>query len=202
MILVQLSAGQGPEECCNAVALALKAIHRECKKSEVTLDVIEQQPSKHGFQSLLLQLAGDNAFRISENWTGAMLWKCQSPFRPKHKRKNWFFSGETFELKEEKFDTTIRYQACRASGAGGQHLNTTDSAIRATHIDTGVSVRVESERSQHANKRLARALIFKKLKEGRLESMSQQEKKRWQQHIELERGNPKSIFSGIDFIRQ
>ncbi len=199
MILLQLSAGQGPEECCKAVALALIALQSECTKASVSLDVIEQQKSKHGFKSMLLQLSGYDALRISKNWTGAMLWKCQSPFRPKHKRKNWFFSGHVFEIKEDKLDTAIRYQTCRASGAGGQHVNTTDSAVRATHIETGISVRVESERSQYANKRLARALIFKKIEEGKLENMSQQEKQRWLQHWQLERGNPKKVFEGSRF---
>nr|WP_205990965.1 MULTISPECIES: peptide chain release factor-like protein [unclassified Pseudoalteromonas] len=58
------------------------------------------------------------------------------------------------------FDSEIRFQQCRASGAGGQHVNTTDSAVRATHVATGIAVRVESERSQHANKRLARVLLM------------------------------------------
>ncbi len=194
MILLQLSAGQGPEECCKAVALAFRGLNEECTNSGVNINVIEQQKSKHGFKSLLLQLSGNGALCLSQSWSGAMLWKCQSPFRPKHKRKNWFFSGHLFEVNEDKLDTAIRYQACRSSGAGGQHVNTTDSAIRATHIETGVSVRVESERSQHANKRLARALIFKKLEEVKQESMCQEEKQRWLQHSQLERGNPKRIF--------
>jgi len=199
MILLQLSAGQGPEECCKAVALAFKGLNEECSSSGVKINVIEQQKSKHGFKSLLVQLSGNDALRVSQFWTGAMLWKCQSPFRPKHKRKNWFFNGHVFEVKEDNLDTAIRYQACRSSGAGGQHVNSTDSAIRATHIETGLSVRVETERSQHANIRLARALIFKKLEEEKLENMSQQEKQRWLQHGQLERGNPKRIFEGSHF---
>ena len=57
----------------------------------------------------------------------------------------------------------IRYEAVRASGPGGQHVNKTDSAVRATHLPSGLSVKVQTERSQHANKRLARALLAHKL---------------------------------------
>jgi len=118
---------------------------------------------------------------------------------PKHKRKNWFFSGQMYEVSDTQLDKGVTFQACRASGAGGQHVNTTDSAVRATHTETGTSVRVESERSQHANKRLARALLFQKLEATKLEQMTQQEKARWQQHWEVERGNPVKTFKGEKF---
>ena len=199
MMLLQLSAGLGPEECCKAVALSFEALQAECKRQNVSLVIIEQQPSKQGYKSLLLQLSGDKAKQVSMGWSGAMLWKCQSPFRTKHKRKNWFFSGKGYEVNEQKMDMAIQYQACRSSGAGGQHVNTTDSAIRAIHIESGISVRIETERSQHANKRLARALIFKKLQERTQDNMSHQEKQRWQQHVQLERGNPIRVFEGSNF---
>ena len=199
MMLLQLSVGTGPEECCKALALSLNVLDRECKALNVSLTILDQQASKQGYKSLLLQLSGDMAQQVSLNWSGAMLWKCQSPFRPSHKRKNWFFSGKVYEVNEREMDTAIQYQACRSSGAGGQHVNTTDSAIRATHIESGISVRIETERSQHANKRLARALIFQKLEQQTQENMSQQEKQRWLQHIQLERGNPKRVFVGENF---
>jgi peptide chain release factor len=128
-----------------------------------------------------------------------MLWVCQSQHRPKHKRKNWFFSGQMYEINEAQLDKSVTFQTCRASGAGGQHVNKTDSAVRATHTATGTSVRVESERSQHANKRLAIALLFQKLEMAKLDAMTQQEKARWQQHWEIERGNPVKTFTGDKF---
>jgi peptide chain release factor len=72
--------------------------------------------------------------------------------------------------------------------------------VRATHNETGISVRVESERSQHANKRLARALLFQKLEMMKQEQMTSQEKAHWQQHGELERGNPVKTFKGEKFV--
>lgn len=204
MILLQLSAGQGPIECSKAVGLALKTIEKQCREKDIKLDIVEaiEMKERGCFKSALLQLdssKSDLAKLLAKSWQGAMLWVCQSQFRPKHKRKNWFFSGQMYEINETQLDKGVTFQTCRASGAGGQHVNTTDSAVRATHTTTGISVRVESERSQHANKRLARALLFQKLEASKLEQMTQQEKVRWQQHWEVERGNPVRTFKGEKF---
>ncbi|KPH62226.1 peptide chain release factor H [Pseudoalteromonas porphyrae] len=220
MILLQLSAGQGPVECCKAVGLALKTIEKQCREKGIKLDIVETVATKEQdcFKSVLLQVGSgqldsttayskksysekeSQVKQLAQLWQGAMLWVCQSEYRPKHKRKNWFFSGQVYVIDESKLDNSVTFQTCRASGAGGQHVNTTDSAVRATHTETGISVRVESERSQHANKRLARALLFQKLEATKLDTMTQQEKARWQQHWEVERGNPVKIFNGKKFI--
>ena len=205
MILLQLSSGQGPMECCQAIGLALKTIEKECLEKGIGFNVVEtvKTNEKGCFKSAMIKLESANdevAKQLATSWQGAMLWICQSKFRPKHKRKNWFFSGRMYEVNEAKLDLEVTFQACRASGAGGQHVNTTDSAVRATHIATGVSVRVESERSQHANKRLAKALLFQKFENAKHEQMSQQDKARWQQHWELERGNPVKTFKGQKFV--
>jgi peptide chain release factor len=204
MILLQLSAGQGPVECNKAVGLALKTIEKQCREKDIKFDIVEaiEMKERGCFKSALLQLdssKSDLAKLLAESWQGAMLWVCQSQFRPKHKRKNWFFSGQMYEINETQLDKGVTFQTCRASGAGGQHVNTTDSAVRATHTTTGISARVESERSQHANKRLARALLFQKLEASKLEQMTQQEKVRWQQHWEVKRGNPVRTFKGEKF---
>lgn len=210
MILLQLSSGQGPIECCQAVGLALRTILKQCRESGVVNEIMEtvETHQKNCYKSVMLKLGSNNqdvsAKQIASSWEGSLLWVCQSRFRPKHKRKNWFFSGNVFAINERLFqqaaiDNQVSFQACRASGAGGQHVNTTDSAVRATHNATGISVRVESERSQHANKRLALALLYQKLEAQKLEQESAQDKVRWQQHWELERGNPVKVFEGEKF---
>ena len=204
MILLQLSAGKGPIECCKAVSLALKMIKKQCLAQGIKFEIIEatRATERDCLKSVLLQLdstADSEAKQLALSWQGTMLWVCQSQYRPKHKRKNWFFSGQLFDIDESKFDKGVTFQTCRASGAGGQHVNTTDSAVRATHTATGISVRVESERSQHANKRLASVLLFQKLEQVALDKMTQQETARWQQHWEVERGNPVKTFIGEKF---
>ncbi|CAM3801287.1 Peptide chain release factor 2 [Vibrio aerogenes CECT 7868] len=202
MILLQLSAGRGPLECCLAVGLALQQLEIQCHESGVRSQIIETEPAgKNGcFHSVLVELAGDNSPHIAKNWQGNMLWIAPSPFRPKHPRKNWFFSGQVFRPDEQQYrENEIRFQTCRASGAGGQHVNTTESAVRAIHIASGISVRVETERSQHANKRLAKLLLMQKLQVAEAQKIKQQYKARWQQHHALERGNPVRTFVGKDF---
>lgn len=205
MILLQLSAGQGPEECAKAVALALKRLLKEAKEANIDVCPLELIESQHAgcFKSVLLKLEGDRALTFATNWTGIMQWICPSPFRPTHKRKNWFFSGQTFnqpgEVQLANGKDEICYKTCRASGAGGQHVNTTDSAVQAIHMASGISVRVESERSQHANKRLARILIMHKLNQIKAENEAKRDKSRWSQHWDLKRGDPARVFTGKQF---
>lgn len=209
MILLQLSSGQGPEECARAVALAYKTLLKEAEKANIDVSALELIESQQAgcFKSVLLKLEGKNASMFVTNWTGAMQWICSSPFRSTHKRKNWFFSGRIFDQSSEMElakagdmdKNELTYKTCRASGAGGQHVNTTDSSVQATHVASGISVRVESERSQHANKRLARILIMHKLKELNAKNEAKQDKSRWSQHWGLERGNPIRVFKGNDF---
>ena len=215
MILLQLSAGQGPVECAKAIGLAIKTIEKQCRAKDIKCDIVQAVSIKERgcFKSALLQLdsshikpsSNEVAKQLAQSWQGAMLWICSSASLPHQKRlntkrKNWFFSGHMYEINETQLDKSVTFQTCRASGAGGQHVNTTDSAVRATHTETGISVRVESERSQHANKRLARALLFQKLETEKLANMTQQEKARWQQHWEVQRGNPVKTFKGENFL--
>ncbi len=211
MILLQLSAGQGPLECCQALGHALKLIEKQCAENKVNLEQLEiiSTSKKHCYKSVLLRLGtsphGNAAYereakKLAQSWSGTMLWVCESNLRPKHKRKNWFFSGRVFEVHEPEFGREVSFKTCRASGAGGQHVNTTDSAVQAIHNETGISVRVESERSQHANKRKALALLYQKLDELSTENQSANDKARWQQHTAIERGNPTRVFRGFKFI--
>jgi peptide chain release factor len=157
MILLQLSAGTGPLECAQAVTLALKQVTGEARKLSISVDLLEtvEHEASGLYKSVLLELKGEDKAQcehFANAWQGTMLWICQSPFRPKHKRKNWFFGGRVFKPVIHQQNNDIRYETCRASGAGGQHVNTTDSAVRAVHVATGIAVRAESQRSQHANK--------------------------------------------------
>ena len=183
--------------------MALKQIERECANNKLKLTLIEHVAGGGSgcFKSVLLQVDGTNAKLVPEAWSGVMQWTHPSPFRPKHRRKNWFFSGQVYVVDETSFDGQITFTACRASGAGGQHVNTTDSAVRAVHNASGISVRVESERSQHANKRLAIALIYQQLKAEEESRGAAQSKDRWQQHLALERGSPRAVFKGMKFLR-
>lgn len=201
MILLQLSAGQGPAECCLAVSKAMVRLEKEAKESKVNLCLVEKVdgPRRSTIKSVLYRLEGENSLGLAEKWRGTMQWICQSPYRLKHKRKNWFFTGCFIEHAETSISKAITYEACRSSGPGGQHANKTSSAVRAVHLETGVSVKVQSERSQHMNKRLAKALIEMKLAESQNQVEQTVKGNRHKSHHSIERGNAKRIFKGINF---
>lgn len=207
MILLQLTANTGPEECCLAVRKALQVLLRECANAGVTAELLEQVPGdKPGnLRSALLALEGDAAYTLALRWRGSIQWVCPSPYRTGHKRKNWFIGAEVFEPDAPAHaaalqDSDLRFETLRASGPGGQHVNKTDSAVRATHVPSGLSVKVQTERSQHANKKLARALLFHKLAGRASDAANAARSERWLQHYGVERGNAGRVFKGAAFV--
>lgn len=195
MLLMQITAAQGPAECELAVKYTLQKLLADAKRSNIRLDVMETLPTQHGFLSVLLQAEGEAVQTWADSWCGSIKWVFQSKIRPNHKRKNWFVGVSQFTASTDlPQDDSIVFQACRASGSGGQHVNTTDSAIHATHVATGISVKVMTERSQHANKKLARELIAFKLQQRAQMQAADDKHSRHQQHWQLERGNPIRVF--------
>lgn len=201
IMLLQFSAAQGPEECCIAVEKALACFLQEAKSLHVTIGVLESFPSKHGLKSALLSLDGEHAEQLLQAWCGTLQWQCQSPLRPRHKRKNWFVSVTHFSPIQPIEDSEIEFEFTKAQGAGGQHVNKTASAVRAKHVTTGITVKVQSERSQHANKKLAKQLIQWKLNEHHSQQLNALDKQRHHSHYQIERGNATIIFEGKEFKR-
>lgn len=209
MLWLQLSANTGPAECCLAVGHALARLHEEAREQGVFINVLETQDGPVGrtCASVLLALedraGGAAAASLARRWSGTLLWVCPSPYRPGHKRKNWFISGAAFAppaLPDNAGE--IRYEAMRASGPGGQHVNKTDSAIRATHVASGLSVKVQSERSQLANKRLAAQLLANKLQTLAQEKAERGKSERRMLHFQAERGNAARVFVGPNFVER
>ena len=202
MILLQLSAANGPDECCLAVYKLLAVVLKEAELLGLEIKKVEEEPASkpNTHKSVLLSVNGEGAALFADSWRGSILWICQSPFRKLHKRKNWFIGGEIFELQESNSTTEIKFEACRSSGPGGQHANKTSSAIRATHIETGITVKVQSERSQHANKRLAKILIRHKLDVLKGDANYAERNRRHEAHGHVERGSPVRVFKGDNFI--
>ena len=194
MSIVQLSAALGPAECELAVKYTLEEIHKEAKTKKIHLQTIESHATRYGYSSVLLNVDED-ARTWLKTWLGTIQWTFQSPIRPQHKRKNWFVGIALFDTPLHlPPDDTITFQACRASGAGGQHVNTTDSAVHATHVASGISVKVMSERSQHANKRVAKELIALKLQQQMESQQAHQKHAQHLQHALIERGNAVRAF--------
>lgn len=174
--LLQISAMQGPVECCLAVALLFEKMIKEAEQKHIAYSIVKsmQGPQPGTYKSILIQLENKNEESqlalhhgvlndFISSWLGVILWRQASSFRLQYPRKNWFILVQKFDFPELIPNSEITYQTIRSSGPGGQHVNKTETAVRATHIATGLSVKVQTERSQLANKKLANLLITQKL---------------------------------------
>ena len=200
MLMLQLSAGHGPNECQVAVQHALRKLCQEAERLEVAVEVLDEMPTDYGFFSVMLALTGKREQELARQWTGTIQWNCASPLRPKYPRKNWFIGVNSVELPPSTpTDDSILFSTCKSSGKGGQHVNKTESAVHAKHIASGISVKVQTERSQHANKKLARELIAIKLAELSSKAAASHKQEAHTQHWNIERGNPVRVFRGAKF---
>lgn len=161
-----LTAGNGPAECRIALTCLIGEIERAARRDAVSIEVAcGRAADRHGPGSAVLTLEGGNAAAVAHAFTGTVRFVFKSPVRPGHKRQNWFVGVIPIEtpdpaLHHPRLDPgDICFQTFRAGGPGGQHQNTTDSAVRATHVPTGLSVLARDERSQHRNKALALARL-------------------------------------------
>ena len=193
-IFLQITSGRGPAECCRVVAEVLKMILAEARQNGYDAEIVESEKGvvKNTLFSAVALLQGDNLAKFVESWEGTVQWIAQSPYRKFHKRKNWFVGVKRLVVPElsEWDEREIVFQTLRASGPGGQHVNKTESAVRATHIPSGISVLASDNRSQMQNKSLATERLQVKLALLKQEKILASEQKNWQNHNILQRGNP------------
>lgn len=201
---LHLTSGQGPAECRMAIAHTLERMSDEAEAAGIEIDVAEERnPDGHGPQSALVMINGDGADAFAARWTGSILWVCKSPVRPNHKRKNWFVGCQEIDPPDgpgERIDPgDVRYEAFRAGGPGGQHQNKTESAVRAVHTPTGLTVVVRENRSQHRNRAIALERLSALLETSKILNAASDRARLQAAHGELERGNPKRTFRGEKF---
>lgn len=197
---IQISSGKGPDECELAVNLFFKAYEKECRLTGIAVNVLDAVPGSitGNYKSILLSVDGQNKEQLVN---GTIQWICKSPYRPNHKRKNWFINLEVFEEPEKLIfsDKEIKFEAMRSSGPGGQNVNKVETAVRAIHLPTGLSVVASEERSQYMNKKLALARLMSMINTQNEENSKSLEKNMWMQHNLLIRGNPIRTYEGEKF---
>ena len=204
--IIQITSGRGPAECSWVVAQVLKTFIEEAKENNIKTTLLQRETGiENGtVETATILLEHDNLDVFINSWIGTIQWIGQSQFRKFHKRKNWFIG--IFEIEKSSAtaisENDIQYQAMRSSGAGGQHVNKVSSAVRATHIPTGISVVSMDSRSQHQNKKLATERLLQKFKDETLKQFKAEFQTQWMNQLQIQRGNPVRVFQGSDFKKQ
>lgn len=199
-VVLHITAGKGPQECRWVVGQLARAFLREARELGLEAEVLDGTEELSA--SVLLRIAGEGALDFALKRIGTNQWIGTSPQRPRHKRRNWFVGVALAPQPDAVPDLgehDVVYQAMRASGPGGQHVNKTDSAVRATHLPTGLVATAQEQRSQHANRKLARLKLAIMLEERRGQVLDDARRSQWQAHQELERGNAVRAYAGPGF---
>ena len=167
--IVTLHAGAGGTESCDWTGMLMRMYTRWAEKKGFTVEMLDYlEGEEAGVKSVTLQINGENAYGYLKSEKGVHRLVRISPFNAAGKRQTSFSSCDVMPDIEEDIsidirDEDLRIDTYRSSGAGGQHINKTSSAIRITHLPTGIVVQCQNQRSQHQNKDKAMKMLMSKL---------------------------------------
>lgn len=198
---IQITSGRGPVECCRVVVLVMQKLVEQSKQLGLEVELVEHEdgPEDGCMFSATCSVIGSDIEKFRSEWEGSVLWVAQkNSFRKWHRRKNWFVGVAFFKpIQSGKInDRDITFETLRSSGPGGQNVNKVETAVRATHNPSGISVLATDMRSQVQNKKLALERLIMKLSAVEESKRIQQTHDVWMKHNTLERGNPFQKIKG------
>jgi peptide chain release factor 2 len=177
---IDIQSGSGGTEAQDWASMLLRMYLRYCERKGFKVEILEESAGEvAGLKSATLKISGDYAFGYLRTETGVHRLVRKSPFDSGNRRHTSFSSVFVYPEVDDSIEVEInpadlRIDTFRASGAGGQHINKTDSAIRITHLPTNVVVQCQNDRSQHKNRAEAMSMLKARLYELELRKRNEE----------------------------